>query len=330
MGSEQFGPFAIDPAWRRRGPTAAAGVTEIPAPVPATSRVPPLPDYVPPESPAAPEPLPIPPLPTPLTRRRSAPPAAEIANPPAVPGPAAEQAEVVAPAIVFPPRPEEKPEPLPFKPDPPVRPVRRVRRRRGSWADMVLPLLAALVGLIALGGAIYLDQQNQLRLSAMSAEIAALRGALAQAPQTQQPTNDGTVDALLALQSRIAALEASSTPAAPMTAPDADAPQADAVAAATGEGVETTGSIGETRLADGPTTDCIPIGTRFVAIPGDKYPICRTTETIGVKDVSLEGVLLTSGKLIGAGETASLRFGNCALNVLTADDGFADMKVTCT
>ena len=222
-----------------------------------------------------------------------------------------------------------------------------------------MPYLAALVGLVALGGAIYLDQQNQVRFAGIAAELSSLRVAVDAAvrpppvpAQMTAPKTNLDLEGLAALQKRVASLEekalappepvtvTGSIPPASETAAMADVAAADSAdlappaplepgAIPTGTTTEAA-SVGTTKLADGPTKDCIPIGTRFLVTPGDSYAICRTTETVRVKDVSLEGVLLTSGKMLVAGETVALKFGKCALNVLTADDGFADMKVTCS
>jgi outer membrane murein-binding lipoprotein Lpp len=197
----------------------------------------------------------------------------------------------------------------------------------------LITYLAAIVAIIALGGAVYLDQQNRARMAELSGQVAALKSAVDALPVTMKGSaplaapapqpNDGTIEALLALQKRIAALEAAGVD--PQTT-GAIAPVSEA--SATGPAPE---MVGKTQLADGPTKNCIPIGTRFLATAGDSYPICRTTAVVKIKDVTMEGVLLSSGKMVLAGETGPVGFGTCALNVVTTDmDGFADLKVTCT
>jgi hypothetical protein len=218
----------------------------------------------------------------------------------------------------------------------------------------MIAYLAAGVALIALGGAIILDQQNRVRLTEISDRVAALKSALDALPVTMKGSatlaeaapqaNDGTIEALLALQKRIAALEQTARAAAVPVAPTAvaalpgagatagiDPGTTGAIAPTPGDEPAEPGFAGKTKLADGPTTDCIPIGTRFVAMAGDSYPICRTPAVVKIKSVTMEGVLLSSGKMVLAGETDTVGFGTCALNVVTTDgDGFADLKVTCT
>src|SRR3954447_17018601 len=87
--------------------------------------------------------------------------------------------------------------------------------------DRVISLLAALVGLIALGGAILVHTNADTQRREMATEIAQLKTSIAltggQSPvaavptaspvQTKPASDDGVADALLALQDRIAVLE---------------------------------------------------------------------------------------------------------------------------
>ena len=84
-------------------------------------------------------------------------------------------------------------------------------------------------------------------------------------------------------------------------------------------------------VSDGPTKDCIPLGTRFMGAAGDSFPICKTKMVIKVVGVS-DG-LATIG---GAGDVAQGGTGNldkgCNVAVFSADlaSGYAEMRVTCT
>src|SRR6185369_10240387 len=86
--------------------------------------------------------------------------------------------------------------------------------------DRIISLLAALVGLIALGGAILVHTNGDAQRQQIATEIAQLKASLAlmgqpvpgTSVQTATPApapkaDDGVADALLALQDRIAALE---------------------------------------------------------------------------------------------------------------------------
>jgi hypothetical protein len=342
MGSEPFGPFAIEPAWRRRGPTAQPFALEnppddLPIPVRATatpvSRATAVPAV---DLPAADLPAldDVPPVPVVAERL---PPRDELALPELVP--ANDEPEVIFPVRVNPPPPEEVPAPSPFKPDPahPPQVTRRKarRRHRRPWAEALVPYLAAVVGLIALGGAIWLDRQNQERFAAIATELSGLRAdvgaALAEARKpapapAPAKADDGTVDALLALQTRIAALEEAARAAAAAPVPDAAAPATTGSVPVSGQ---SSGPL-KTQLADSPTTDCIPLGTRFLMTAGDSYPICRTPEVVKVSDVTMEGIVLAGGKAVSAGASTTLKFGDCTLAVLSTDlNGFAELEATC-
>jgi hypothetical protein len=82
-------------------------------------------------------------------------------------------------------------------------------------------------------------------------------------------------------------------------------------------------------VADGPTKDCIPLGTRFMGQSGDSFPICKTKMVVKVAAVS-DGVTTISG----AGDIATGAFGTlakgCNVMVFSSDpSGFAEMRVTC-
>lgn len=223
--------------------------------------------------------------------------------------------------------------------------------------DRIISLLAALVGLIALGGAILVHTNGDTQRQQMATEIAQLKASLAlmgqptpgTSVQTAAPApkaDDGVADALLALQDRIATLEQttksqaselqaaqakiSALPSQPtqVAAIDPAALPAPSTAPSSAPG---GGATPAAVVADGPTKDCIPLGTRFMGAAGDSFPICKTKMVIKVVGVS-DG-LATIG---GAGDVAQGGTGNldkgCNVAVFSADlaSGYAEMRVSCT
>ena len=81
--------------------------------------------------------------------------------------------------------------------------------------------------------------------------------------------------------------------------------------------------------ADGPTKDCIPLGTRFMGQSGDSFPLCKTHIVLKVAAVT-DGLATISGAGdVAVGATVPYNKG-CMLAVFSADDsGFAEMRVTC-
>jgi hypothetical protein len=225
--------------------------------------------------------------------------------------------------------------------------------------DRVISLLAALVGLIALGGAILVHTNGDTQRQQMATEIAQLKASLAlmgqptpgtsiqaAAPAPAAKADDGVADALLALQDRIATLEQTTkTQASALQAAQAQisalpsqqptqVAAIDPAALPSASGAPPSAAAGATPAAvvsDGPTTDCIPLGTRFMGAAGDSFPICKTKMVIKVVGVS-DG-LATIG---GAGDVAQGGTGNldkgCNVAVFSADlaSGYAEMRVTCT
>lgn len=205
------------------------------------------------------------------------------------------------------------------------------RYRRLVMIDRVIPFLAAFVGLIALAGAVTAQLSAEARTQAVAAEIAAVRSsidALAQGTATLQApdADDGTAEGLLALQDRMARLESNwqvqkdlaltlpTSPAADPAAAPADVPsQAAAID------------------PDLPTTDCIPLGTRFMVTPNETYPLCQSREQVQVGMITADTV-----DVIGAGTIVETGFGalagsTCTIMVFSADAaGFAEMRVSCT
>jgi hypothetical protein len=205
------------------------------------------------------------------------------------------------------------------------------RYRRLVLIDRVIPFLAAFVGLIALAGAVTAQLSAEARTQAVATEIAAVRSsidALAQgnAALPAPEADDGTAEGLLALQDRMARLEsdwqaqkdlALTLPTAPATDPAAAPADAPAQAAAIDP--------------DLPTTDCIPLGTRFMVTPNETYPLCQSRQQVQVGMITADTV-----DVIGAGTIVETGFGalagtTCTIMVFSADAaGFAEMRVSCT
>jgi hypothetical protein len=132
--------------------------------------------------------------------------------------------------------------------------------------------------------------------------------------------DDGTAAGLLALQDRMVKLESewtaqqAATAAAPATLTPGDAPA--------------TAAEIDPNL---PTTDCIPLGTRFMVTPGESYPICQSKAVVKTGMITADTVSID-----GIGQVVETGFGNiagtsCTVMVFSADEaGFAEMRVTCT
>jgi hypothetical protein len=192
--------------------------------------------------------------------------------------------------------------------------------------DRLISLLAALVGLIALAAAVLVEIHGQTERKAIVAELAAIRGDLetikaqpVQVVQAPQPNNDGTVEALMALQQRIKTLEAQVAEQATV-----------ATAAASSVAPLATGAASAI-TADGPTTDCIPIGTRFMAAAGDDTKICRTDVVVHVSDVGDGTAIVDGAGPIAAGGFGKLGFNGCTVMVFSSDiaSGYAELRVSC-
>jgi hypothetical protein len=261
--------------------------------------------------------------------------------------------------------------------------------------DRIISLLAALVGLIALGGAILVHVNGDVQRKELAAEVAELRSAidtgsssagasaLAASPPSSseaasaeppssvvasaEPSLDPQSAQIKQLEDRIAELEkqnrsqasalaeaqarlnarsseaesptvdASSIAATLMSAASseiaaslASAPSALTAPSETAPSAPAPSSVAISSAALGPTTDCIPSGTRFVGKPGDSFAICKTDVVIKIAAVA-DGV----ATIAGAGPIASGSFGDipgkgCSVMVFSADaTGFADLRVTC-
>lgn len=206
------------------------------------------------------------------------------------------------------------------------------RYRRLVLIDRVIPFLAAFVGLIALAGAVTAQMSAEARTQAVTTEIAAVKAsidALVQGTATlpaPAAADDGTAAGLLALQDRMNTLEAdwqaqkelaASLPAAPAPS-DRAAPATDQPAVAAID-------------PNLPTTDCIPLGTRFMVTPNETYPLCQSKQKVQVGMITGDTV-----EVVGAGTIVETGFGalagsTCTVMVFSADAaGFAEMRVSCT
>jgi hypothetical protein len=198
------------------------------------------------------------------------------------------------------------------------------RYRRLVLIDRLIPFLAAIVGLVALAGAVLVQLNADAKTDAVTAAMADLRGSVdalqKRSDDLAAAEDDGTVAGLLALQDRMNKLEGEWT-TQQAAAPAALAPPA------VGTEATTTAEI-DPNL---PTTDCIPLGTRFMVTPGESYPICQSTAVVKTGMITADTVTID-----GIGPVVETGFGNitgtsCTVMVFSADEaGFAEMRVTCT
>lgn len=214
--------------------------------------------------------------------------------------------------------------------------------------DRLIALLAALVGLIALGGALLVHNSATATMQRQATEIAALKESLKGSgsvpAQTAAPaavsseSDTKTAESITALESRVASLEKTSSTqgielAAARAALDAradiasSAPATEIATAEQPASSATPAAFSE----DGPTTDCIPLGTRFMAQSGDSFPICKTSAVVNVSAVSDGSAIVEGAGAVAAGGFANLPVQGCTVMVFTADSsGFAEMRVSCT
>lgn len=189
--------------------------------------------------------------------------------------------------------------------------------------ERALLITTAVVGLIALGATLAIQSDTQQRFERMEAELDSIRinvdraatearQALTIAREAAIPIDDGSIDAILALQDRLAVLEQRgilpSAPGGLLTG------QQQAIAAG----------------LDGPSSDCIPLGTRFMSQVGDKFPICHTPVVIDVIAITGEtAVVHNAGTLVENG-TSAIEGTPCQVTLFAADlEGFAEMRVSC-
>ncbi len=196
------------------------------------------------------------------------------------------------------------------------------RYRRLVMIDRLIPFLAAFVGLIALAGSVAVQMQAEARTRSVVEELVEIRAGLEQmAARTEAlatPVDDGTAAGLLALQDRMVRIEAEFEAVRTAAASPATAPVAAGEAAATVD-------------PSLPTTDCIPLGTRFMVTPGETVPICQSRARVKVGGITADSV-----DIEGAGPIVETGFGTlvgttCTVMVFSADiEGFAELRVTCT
>ena len=201
--------------------------------------------------------------------------------------------------------------------------------RRLVLTDRIIPFLAAGVGLVALAGAVLVQVNADARTRYIAGEMAALRASVEQlAAQTgaaPAPSNDGTIEAMLALQDRMNRLEESwaERPAETAAAP---------LATGSANNVFATAIGGPPAAVDPswPTTDCIPMGTRFMASLGDEMAICETPVKVRISAITDDNVMIDGTGVITETAFRSLAGTNCTLTVFSADAaGFAEMRVSC-
>lgn len=265
--------------------------------------------------------------------------------------------------------------------------------------DRVISLLAALVGLIALGGAILVHTNGDTQRNQMAAEIAQLKlsvGLITQQQQRPAPGAQPATSPASAAEAVAPAAEPSSSAAVIEPAPSSEVPivtvassgepaselqpppslaassSQEAIPAVTTDMTALLARIAQLEkttqdqasqleearsklselpsgeaaaqvaaaspsssampaalAADGPTTDCIPLGTRFMGTTGDKFPICKTKLVVKVAAVTDGLATITGPGDVAAGAFGALDKG-CSVMVFSADtSGYAEMRVTC-
>jgi hypothetical protein len=193
--------------------------------------------------------------------------------------------------------------------------------RRMVLMNRIIPFLAALVGLVALAGAVMVQVNVTGQNEAIRAEIAEARQEMRLVVQRAENLStrldalgeggsDGTAEALLALQDRLVKLETGAVAAV------APAPVAATSAAPIDPNL--------------PVSDCIPQGTRFMVTVGDSFPICQTTIVVNASAISGDMTALDSGVTLVMGTPAPLPGGGCTASLLSTDAaGFAELRVDC-
>lgn len=197
------------------------------------------------------------------------------------------------------------------------------RHRRLVLIDRLLPLLAAFIGLVALAGAVMVQVNTSAQTARTTEELARLRLSLEllnqRAVELAGAVDNGTAEGLLALQERMDRLERQW---AALPEPLSFDP-----AAASGQPQDD-----QAREIDPswPTEDCIPIGTRFMATPGERLPICQSPAVITVSAITTDTVLLEGVGTVVENGSSPLPDTGCTVAVFSADlEGFAEMRVTC-
>jgi len=203
------------------------------------------------------------------------------------------------------------------------------RYRRLVMIDRVVPFLAAFVGLIALAGAVTAQMSSEARTAAVSAQIAEVKASIDQMSQqtsARPAADDGTAEGLLALQDRMNELEAGWQAQKELSA---------ALPAATDVATDAAPTDQPAKPAEIdpnlPTTDCIPLGTRFMVTPNETYPLCQSKQQVKVGMITNDTVDVTGAGTIVETGFGALAGSTCTVMVFSADAaGFAEMRVSCT
>lgn len=195
-----------------------------------------------------------------------------------------------------------------------------------------LGLLAIVLGLVAIAGSYGLWNDYRGEFRRMSSELAEMKVSLqlltqrapapASAPAAAAaPASDGQADQIADLKNRIAILEnVWRNPPAGGVNGQGSVPLSD-----------TANALGGGTPPGGPTTDCIPLGTRFLLTPNDTYPVCQTKENLTLLTAGNGTALLQDLGTLAEGGIAKLGATNCRVSLLSVitDGGFAEVRVTC-
>lgn len=199
------------------------------------------------------------------------------------------------------------------------------RNRRMVLIEKLIPFLAAMVGLVALAGAVVVQSTVTTQNEAIRAELASARQAMEMVVQRTEnlstrldavgePAGDGTAEALLALQERMVKLEQAAQ------APPLATPAPPGATQAAGRPIDPTL----------PTADCIPQGTRFMVTMDSDNPICQSRVVITAAAISGEMVALDNGVTLVLGTPSPLPGGACTASLISTDAaGFAELRVDC-
>jgi hypothetical protein len=189
--------------------------------------------------------------------------------------------------------------------------------------DRLLLFTTAIVGIIALVATMVVQYETQQRFQRIDVEMDNIRvnidraavearEALAAARDAAVPIDDGSIDAILALQDRLEKLEERGI-------------------LPTGPGLLQTGEQQAIAAGlEGPSADCIPLGTRFMTQIGDKFPICHTPISIDVTAITADTATVHNAGTVVENGTSAIEGTPCQVTVLSADvEGFAEMRVSC-
>jgi hypothetical protein len=209
------------------------------------------------------------------------------------------------------------------------------RHRRLVLINRYVPLLAAFVGLLALAGAVIVQLNAQAGNAAVMQELARLRVSLdlmAQRTTEVEKIADataanGAIEALLALQDRMNRIEGEWTEQQEALAAAAAAPPALAAVDPNAPASDPNRRIDPSW----PTTDCIPLGTRFMVVPNESFPICQSPAVVRATGITNENVAFDGAGVVAVNGIGTIAGTTCTVNVLTASvDGFAELRVSCS